>query len=73
MWEQVRDDADWSVIFKWRRTNSVLATSEVDISWEIEDGVESGRYRIRYYGASKTPVSGDIVQFEGVSGVFDVR
>ncbi len=72
-WQTVRDDADWSVTFKWRRTNSVLATSEVEISWEIEEEAERGRYRIRYFGASKTPVSGDIVQFEGVSGVFDVR
>lgn len=71
-WQKVRDDADWSLLFKWRRTNSVLATSEVVISWEIEDEAEGGRYRIRYSGASKTPVSGDIVQFEGVSGVFDV-
>ncbi len=72
-WQTVRDDADWSVTFKWRRTNSVLATSEVEISWEIEEETERGRYRIRCFGASKTPVSGDIVQFEGVSGVFDVR
>lgn len=71
-WQRVRDDADWSVIFKWRRTNSVLATSEVEISWEIEEEAERDRYRIRYFGASKTPVSGDIVQFDGVSGVFDV-
>jgi len=72
-WERVRDDADWSVIFKWRRTNSVLATSEVDVIWEIEEGVERGNYRLRYFGASKTPVYGDIAQFEGVSGMFDVR
>lgn len=71
-WEKVRDDADWSVIFRWRRTNSVLATSEVEISWEIEENVERGRYRIRYFGASKAPISGDIVQFEGVSGAFGV-
>jgi len=72
VWVRVRDDADWSVIYRWRRTSSVLATSEVDVEWEIEDEVEGGRYRIRYFGASKTPVSGNIVQFEGVSGVFEV-
>jgi len=50
----------------------VFGTSEVEISWEVEEGVEGGRYRIGYFGASKTPVSGDVVQFQGVSGVFDV-
>ena len=69
----MRDDEDWSLIFKWRRTNSVLATSEVDVVWEIEEDAEKGRYRIRYFGASKTPVSGEIVQFEASSGIFDVK
>ena len=69
-WVQVRNDNDWSLLFRWRRTNSVLATSEVEITWEIEDDVERGRYRIRYRGASKTPISGSIEQFEGVSGAF---
>ena len=72
-WIRVRDDSDWSLIFKWRRTNSVLATSEVDIIWEVEDNTEKGRYRIKYFGASKTPVSGEIVQFEASSGIFDVK
>ena len=72
-WIRVRDDEDWSLIFKWRRTNSVLATSEVDVVWEIEEDAERGRYRIRYFGASKTPVSGEIVQFEASSGIFDVK
>ena len=74
-WVRVRDDADWSLVFRWRRTSSVLATSEVDVEWDMkDDAVERGkRYRIRYFGASKTPVSGNIVQFEGVSGVFEVR
>lgn len=71
-WEQFRSDADWSLIFRWRRTNSVLATSEVDITWEIEPEAQTGHYRMRYYGASKTPVSGSIVQFEGVSAEFEI-
>ncbi|KAL2045226.1 hypothetical protein N7G274_002309 [Stereocaulon virgatum] len=72
-WIRVRDDEDWSLIFRWKRTNSVLATSEVEISWEIEDEAERGRYRIRYFGASKTPITGEVVQFETASGIFDVR
>lgn len=51
----------------------MLATSEVEISWEVEEDAEGGRYRMRYFGASKTPVEGSIVQFEGVGGEFDVR
>jgi len=71
-WVQVRDDYDWSLVFEWRRTNSVLGTSEVDVTWEIENDAQGGLYRIRHFGASKTPVSGDIVEFEGMSGEFRV-
>lgn len=71
-WERVRDDGDWNLIFRWRRTSSVLATSEVVVEWEIEDEVEPGTYRIRYWGASKTPITGTIVQFAGTSGEFSV-
>ena len=71
-WGRIRDDADWSLIFRWKRTSSVLATSEVEISWEIEEGVPGGRYRIRYFGASKAVLGGEISQFEGMSGVFGV-
>lgn len=71
-WKKVRDDSDWSLIFRWRRTSSVLATSEVVVEWEIEDEVDPGKYRIRYWGASKTPVTGTIAQFAGTSGEFSV-
>lgn len=70
VWIKVRDDYDWSLVFEWRRTNSVLGTSEVDVTWEIEEGAEKGGYRVRYFGASKAPVSGEITEFEGVSGRF---
>ena len=72
-WAPVRSDADWNLVFEWRRTNSVLGTSEVDITWEIEADAMGGVYRIRYFGSSKTPVSGEIVEFEGVSAKFVVR
>jgi len=42
------------------------------VEWEIEDEVEPGKYRIRYWGASKTPITGKIVQFTGMSGEFSV-
>lgn len=75
LWEVIRTDDDWSLIFEWRRTSSVLGTSEVEITWEIEDDVSipGGKYRFQYFGASKTPVSGEVVRFEGVSGVFGVQ
>ena len=72
-WMRIRDDSDWDLIFHWKRTNSVLGTSEVRVEWEIGDGMPLGKYRIRYWGASKTPVTGAIVQFEGMSGTFIVR
>ena len=72
VWMKIRDDEDWSLIFEWRRTISVLGTSEVDVTWEIEEDMGEGRYRIRYYGSSKAAVSGAISEFEGLSGVFVV-
>ena len=71
-WEKVRDDADWDLLFRWRRTSSVLGTSEVQVEWETTEATYQGRYRIRYWGASKTPVTGSIEQFEGRSGDFDI-
>ena len=71
-WVRVRDDADWSVVFRWRRVSSLLATSEVDVEWEVEEGTEGGWYRLRYFGASKGVVGGGIEQFEGTSGEIEV-
>lgn len=72
-WTRVRDDSDWDLIFHWKRTNSVLGTSEARVEWETEYLAQKGRYRIRYWGASKTPVTGAIVQFEGTSESFILR
>lgn len=78
-WKPIRDDSDWSLLFEWKRGSTALGTSEVTITWEIEDSdqavssaLSGSRFRIRYFGASKTPITGDIVQFEGVSGEFKV-
>lgn len=35
-WQQVRDDKDWSLLYQWKRTSTVLGTSEVTISWETK-------------------------------------
>ena len=73
VWTRVRDDSDWDLIFRWKRASTVLGTSEVKVEWELGEDVRAGKYRIRYWGASKTPVTGSIVQFEGQSGTFIVR
>ena len=75
-WITIRDDSDWDLIFQWRRINSVLATSEVDITWELGQGtkeVKEGIYRIVYHGDSKALGSGEIESFKGVSSAFRVE
>ncbi|KAI0601942.1 ceramidase family protein, partial [Biscogniauxia sp. FL1348] len=71
-WTQVRDDSDWSLVYTWTRTNTVLGYSEVVISWESELDAEPGTYRTRYYGDSKALLGGAITAFEGVSNNFTI-
>lgn len=72
-WETFRDDRDWSLVFRWSRTSEVLATSEVEITWETdreEDGeVQPGVYRLRYFGDWKS-LAGTITPFEGTTTSF---
>ncbi|KAK8219780.1 hypothetical protein M8818_000754 [Zalaria obscura] len=73
-WVRVRDDADWSVVFEWKRTSTALGTSSVTVSWELgfeEERVEwlRGRWRLRYFGDAKA-LGGGVTEFEGVSGEF---
>ncbi|KAJ5364284.1 Neutral ceramidase 2 [Penicillium cataractarum] len=80
-WEVVRNDRDWNLLFTWTRTNTVLGYSEVTLQWQIEDDyysvddpnpVQSGTYRMHYYGDSKS-VLGQISSFEGIGGTFTVK
>lgn len=75
VWERVRDDSDWSLVFHWKRTSELLATSEVEITWETDregvDEVERGVYRLKYYGDWKS-LGGTITAFEGASGAFTI-
>lgn len=101
VWERVRDDNDWSLVYEWERTSTVLGTSEVKISWETgwesgawregdadgggvvgsssslhgelmaREGGLAGRYRLRYYGDSRS-LGGGITPFEGTSGEFEL-
>jgi neutral ceramidase len=70
-WVQVRDDSDWHLVYRWERINTVLGTSEVTIEWEVEEWVEEGTYRMRYYGDAKS-IGGTISPFEGVGENFEV-
>jgi len=70
-WETVRDDADWTLVFEWRRTSEILGTSEVVVLWEVDADAEPGEYRLRYFGDSKA-LGGGITAFEGASGAFTV-
>ncbi|KKZ59877.1 alkaline ceramidase [[Emmonsia] crescens] len=80
-WEVVRDDFDWTLVYHWKRVNPVLGTSEVTVEWLIDDDfysvgnprkLKSGTYRMRYFGDSKK-INGDISQFEGIGGTFQVQ
>jgi neutral ceramidase len=68
-WTQVCDDADWFLVYTWRRTSFVLGHSEVDVTWETGGNAEPGTYRFKYYGDSKN-LMGRISAFEGTSDSF---
>jgi len=69
-WTQVRNDSDWSLVYTWTRTNTILGYSSVVISWETETTVQPGTYRTVYYGDSKTPVLETIESFVGYSAEY---
>lgn len=75
-WTQVRDDTDWDLLYEWVRDSDILGTSSVTITWSIggdsAKSVDSGTYRIKYYGDSKAAVTGTITAFTGTSGEFTV-
>jgi neutral ceramidase len=70
-WLTVRSDSHPSTIFTWSRTNILLGTSTVNISWTIESGTPAGTYRMRYFGDHK-PLIGSITAFSGTSSGFSV-
>jgi neutral ceramidase len=71
-WITVRTDGDWHLVYRWKRTSTLLGTSEVTIEWEIEDDVNDGVYRVHYYGDAKS-LEGSVTAFEGVGPEFTVR
>jgi len=71
-WKVVRSDSHPSTVFRWNRTNTILGTSTVKISWTIENGTDAGTYRVNYFGDHK-PLIGSITAFSGVSSSFTVK
>ncbi|KAL9000554.1 MAG: hypothetical protein Q9169_000847 [Polycauliona sp. 2 TL-2023] len=74
-WERVRDDSDWDLIYRWRRTSTILGTSEVELRWEVsgDHEVKGALYRFRYFGDRKPFGGGEVEAFQGVSGVFRIE
>lgn len=70
-WSQVADDADWYLVYTWRRTSTLLGHSEVDFTWDTSGNAVPGRYRFKYYGDAKKPGSG-VEAFTGTSNQFDI-
>ncbi|GAW26366.1 putative neutral ceramidase [Rosellinia necatrix] len=71
-WTQVRDDTDWSLVYTWNRTNTVLGYSEVTVAWETGLDALPGTYRLRYFGDSKALFTGAITAFSGTSNSFKI-
>ncbi|KAL4811523.1 Neutral/alkaline nonlysosomal ceramidase [Aspergillus unguis] len=79
-WQTVRTDSDWSLVYRWNRTNSVLGYSEATLEWQVEDdyytanslpSLQSGVYRFHYYGDAKG-LNGKIEAFEGIDEPFTI-
>ncbi|KAJ0419129.1 Neutral/alkaline nonlysosomal ceramidase [Aspergillus carlsbadensis] len=79
-WETVRTDSDWSLVYRWTRTNTILGHSDVTLQWEIENDfylagspnpLQEGTYRFHYYGDAKG-ITGKIEAFEGVDEPFTI-
>ncbi|KAL9109696.1 MAG: hypothetical protein Q9227_005734 [Pyrenula ochraceoflavens] len=71
-WSQVLDDSAWNLVYRWTRTSTILGTSEVTIYWIVGSDVESGTYRIHYYGDAKA-ITGQVGSFEGFTNGFAVN
>lgn len=63
-WAMVRDDADYSLVFSWKRTSEMLGTSEVEIRWET--AWETGAWRDG--GVNGAKMHGDLMAARRESG-----
>lgn len=70
VWTQIKTDADWDLVFQWKRVNGLTGTSDATITWDtalLE--AAAATYRIRYYGDAKA-VGGKVSAFQGQSAPF---
>jgi len=70
-WIIVAEDSDWETVLQWDRTNVILGESEVILSWDIPEDVESGLYRFGHKGYHRTILHGNFY-YEGWSNEFTV-
>ncbi|EIN06637.1 Neutral/alkaline nonlysosomal ceramidase [Punctularia strigosozonata HHB-11173 SS5] len=70
-WTPVKSDSHPSTLYQWVRTDTILGTSTVNITWTIEEGTPAGSYRLTYYGDAKS-IGGKITPFVGHSSTFTV-
>ena len=70
IWEQVRDDDDWSLLYEWKRTNTVTGTSQVTISWETR--WETGSWQPTSNDDAK-PHGGLFSRNIGLTGTYRIR
>jgi neutral ceramidase len=75
VWTQVRDDSDWSLLYEWKRTSTVLGTSEVSVTWETKWETGSWRPSGGVSGEVKEP-HGELLasrQSGGLAGLYRIK
>ncbi|KAJ9592148.1 hypothetical protein L9F63_001264 [Diploptera punctata] len=70
-WIVVATDANWETRFHWIRVSPILGSSEVLITWTINEDVEPGMYRIRHFGSFKY-IFGGVHPYQGSTLPFKV-
>lgn len=70
-WITIADDNNWNTLYRWNREGG--DRSLIDITWHINEGIESGHYRIVHLGNWKNGWSGAIKPYTGVSRTFWVE
>ncbi|KAL1123140.1 hypothetical protein AAG570_002228 [Ranatra chinensis] len=70
-WVTVATDANWETKFIWRRSSTLLGTSQAEVLWTVPQGTTPGSYRIVHQGHYK-PIVGTITSYSGISNTFKV-
>jgi len=70
IWQTLRTDSHPSTTMRW--TAGSFGTSRMEVGWVVEPGTPTGRYRMLYWGNSKTPITGSINEFLGTTADFNL-